>query len=397
MPVEYTILDYDRVNPVQVLFEGPLSIMSTYKVADKFSIIYADLLRSSMKAFDVTVWLLILVSFFVFSGLLFIRKCVNNVKEAMAYKPVLTICRKEQKAKRYSRYLPLFETFAHFIRQKSTEFDDRSGNFISIVMTIGFFFILVVYQNVMSTELVVITKPHVINTYKDIMDDESITVGFFAMNYDVKEFEAAEEGSIQQNFWKKYSRNHTILDSARDSEAGADFGNKVINQKAVLILTSMFSHVFLEQSCKMLEAMKSGTNFLGNTYGWIASDPKGKQHTMGFIIRQGLNNDLIKKGKRRLKGFFEGSIFDKALSESVAGVDVGSMFDGIRHSNIRKCLSKTVNFNHPEVEKVNVRNFKYLAGMCLLFLLVSLTTFIGEILHAKRRQTKVRPIQEENC
>ena len=132
-----------------------------------------------MKSFNVTIWLLILASFFVFSGLLFLRKSANNVKEAMAYKPVLTICRKEQKAKRYSRYLPLFETFAHFIRQKSTEFDDRSGNFISIVMTIGFFFIPVVYLN-LSTELVFITKPHVVNTYKDIIDDASITVGLIS-------------------------------------------------------------------------------------------------------------------------------------------------------------------------------------------------------------------------
>ena len=93
-------------------------------------------------------------------------------------------------AMKESSYNPLFETFVHMIGQDCTNFVDRSGNLISFIMTIGFFFILVFYLNLMSTELVVVNKPHVISNYRDVMNGD-IAVGFSSMAYDATEFEQA--------------------------------------------------------------------------------------------------------------------------------------------------------------------------------------------------------------
>ena len=35
MPVEYPVLDYNRIDPIQVMYEGPLKIMSMYMVDEK--------------------------------------------------------------------------------------------------------------------------------------------------------------------------------------------------------------------------------------------------------------------------------------------------------------------------------------------------------------------------
>ena len=377
-PVEYPIYDYSKVNPVQVIHEGPLSIVSTYKVEKEHSIVYADLLQSSLRSFDNLVWFVVLVCFSVFTGLLFLRKWVNNLKESTVYISRLPrLFKKYLKPKKSKTgYSTLFETFTHMMGQESTSFDDRSGNVISILMTVGFFLILVFYLNLMSTELVVVTKPKVINNYRDVMNEKNITVGFFAVVYDVNEFEEAEEGTIQEEFWKQFRTSHYIIDNSKDI-LGA--GNFMVSQfpkkESILIVTSMFSEPGLKAMCKLI------VGGAPRTYGWLASDPKGKQHTQGLIIRQGLNSDLIIKGQRRLKGLFEGDIIVKAIARSLEVLDFGPLSAGNLStiSEVMRCISKQVNFNCPEVETVNVKNFRYLALVCVLLFFISFTVLIVEL------------------
>ena len=125
--------------------------------------------------------------------------------------------------------------------------------------------------------------------------------------------------------------------------------NKVVKQKGVIIMTGIVSEVFLELCCKMLDGMKAGTDLFGKTYGWLSSDPEGKQHTRGLIMRQGLNDELIIKGKRRLKGLFEESLHHRALEDSFGSMDLGPMMAQTSYSNIRKCMLKQLHYNHLEV------------------------------------------------
>ena len=378
MLVEYPIYDYNKVNPIQVIHERPLDIMSAYKVKDKESIIYTDLLESSLKSFDINVWYTVLLTFLVFSALLLLRTFLD-------------------KRKKYT-LSPIFETFCHMIRQDSTNFDDISGELISVLMTISFFLILVHYLNLMSTELVVVTKPHVINNYRDIMNEENITVAFMAVTYDADEFKKAEKGTLQEEFWKKFSKNHTLLNSARQPMEAVKFMEDVMKQKGVLLVTSMMSQVMLNAACKMLEGMKEDNTMnalFGQSYGWLGTDPGGKQHTTGLITNPGLNEDpLIIKGQRRLMWVFEGSLFHQAFSDSIDGV-AGLMQGVVGHasaSNIQKCLSKTVNFNHSKVENVLVGNFRYLVLVCLFLLLVAIAVLILENLNKMMKTTRVRPL-----
>ena len=177
-PVEYPIKDYSKVDPVQILYEGPLTIMSIYKVDDKEYLEYADILVNSLKSFDISIWFVIILTFFVFAGLLVLWNFFKHTDS----------------------YSCIFETFCHIIGQESTNFEDRSGRLISFTMTVGFFFILAFYLNLITTELVVVKKPHVMNNYRDIIDAEDMTVTFFGLTYDAIEFVETQKGTIQEKF-----------------------------------------------------------------------------------------------------------------------------------------------------------------------------------------------------
>ena len=369
MPVEYSIIDYEKVDPIQVFHEGSHSILSSYQVDDKPSIEYADLLKGSLKSFDSIIWSVSFLTFLTFSLLLCLRQSLKALKE---------------------NYHPLFESFTHLIGQESTDYSDRSGRVISFTMTTGFFFILSFYLNLMSTDLVVVTKPEVINNYRDIMNANK-TIGFLVVTHESQEFEEAEKGSIQEKLWKQFSKNHWLVDISSDVGAAVQFTSMVLNQKAVFILTSLFSPVAVEACCKFSQQVKDDLNNFNRTYSWTSSDPEGKQHTQGLIIRQGLDTDLIRKGKRRIKGLFEGDIIHKSVDLVGHAIEFGSFSDGneVSFSALLKCMSKQVNYNQPEVEEVSVKNFKYLIQVCGILIAICCVVLVLELLYKTFKETRV--------
>ena len=365
--VEYPIKDYNKVDPVQVFYEGPLSILSIYKVDDKESIEYTDLLVNSLKSFDMTIWSVIILTFVVFAGLLFLWNPLECTKGHSC----------------------LFETFCHMIGQESTNFEDRSGRLISLTMTVSFFFILAFYLNLMSTELVVVNKPHVINNYRDIINAEDMTVAFSALTYDVVEFEEAEEGTIQEKLWKKFKDTHVVLDFSKDVDIIEIF-KQAVEGRLVWLLNSLYSTSCVFLCCKNKVIAQSDTPSFVKRYGWLSSDPESMKHTTGFITKQGIKDDLIMKGVRVLGRIFEAGIAPRVISDTFESMDFGPLMEGAAdYSEIMKCMSKQVNYNHPEVERVSFKNFKYLNVVCgLLFV----TAFLVLVVESWPKKTRVTPI-----
>ena len=234
-------------------------------------------------------------------------------------------------------------------------------------MTVGFFFILALYLNLMSTDLVVVSKPHVFSNYRDIIDAEDITVAFFALTYDAIEFVEARKGTIQEEFWKKFKNTHVIWDLGKDIDSSIEIVKKIFESRLVLLLNSLYSYPYMMKACQMKVIVQSYTPSLVKSYGWLSSDPKGMQHTTGFITRQGIKDDLIMKGVRVLGRIFEAGIPPKVISDSFANQDSGPLMEEAAHYfEIMKCMSKQVNYNQHEVERVSVKNFEYLNAVCSL-------------------------------
>ena len=357
MPVEYPIKDYSKVHPVQVIYEGSLKILSLYNVKDKESIEYADLLVNSLKSFDMTIWPVITLTFFAFAGLLFVWDSFKRTED----------------------YSCLFETFCHMIGQESTDFEDRPGRLISFTMTVGFFFIVAFYLNLMSTELVVVNKPHVFSNYRDIIDAEDMTVAFIAITYDTIEFVDAQKGTIQEEFWKKFKDTHIIIDISKDIDSFVEIGKKTFEGRLVVLLNSLYSTSLTFLSCKNKVIMQSDSPSFVKSYAWVSSDPEGMQHTTGFITRQGIKDNLIMKGVKVFARIFEAGIALKVISDSFENMDLGPMMEiAADYSEIMKCMSKQVNYNHPEVERVSFKNFVYLNVVCSALLLTAFLVLVSE-------------------
>ena len=367
-PVEYPIKDYSKVDPVQVIYEGPLNILSLYKVDDKVSIEYADFLVNSLKSFDMTIWSVTILTFFVFACLLVLWKSLKRTKS----------------------YSCLFETFCHMIGQESTNFEDRSGRLISFTMTVGFFFILEFYFNLMSTELVVVNKPHVMNNYRDIIDAEDMTVAFSSLTYDAIEFVEARKGTIQEEFWEKFKDTHVIVDYGKDMNISVEINKKGMDGRLVLLLNSLYSTPGVLLNCKMKVILQSYTPSLVKLYVWLSSDSAGMQHTTGLITRQWIKNGLIMKGVRVLGRIFESGIVPKVISDSFESMDMGPLMEGtVDYSEIMKCMSKQLHYNQPEVERVSLKNFVYLN---VVYSLLVLTAFLVLVSESSPKRTRVAPM-----
>ena len=306
-----------------------------------------------------------------FVGLLILRKCFNGVKNS-------------------ARYSAIYETFSHMMGQDITDFNDRPGKIISIVMTVGFFLIIAFYFNCMSTDLVVVDKPQVINNYRDIMRRKNMTVGFFAITYDINEFKDAEAGSIQHEFWQHIKDTHIMVKFGHSIEELVEMAGMVLKGKVSGIINSLYSHTAVKKICKFKSIVQKDSPTIARTYAWQASDPKGRQHTTGIIIRQGMKTDLVFKGKQRSKRLFEQGMIHKIISESFEGVDLGPMLEGTTSvAEIMKCTSKEVNYNEPEIDGVNIENFKYLNLVCVLLFILSFTILIVGNVHTNRQLGQV--------
>lgn len=105
-------------------------------------------------------------------------------------------------------------------------------------------------------------------------------------------------------------------------------------------------------------------------------------------MRQGINTELIRKGRQKLRGLFEGDMLLLIISKAGQSLDFGSMMEFASVSERIKCLLKTVNYKEHVVEKVNVQNFKYLLGVYYLLVLVSYTAFYLNMFTKLWKQTR---------
>ena len=109
-----------------------------------------------------------------------------------------------------------------------------------------------------------------------------------------------------------------------------------------------------------------------------------------------MKSDLIKKGKRRLRGLFEGDVIKKLIADVIDTIDFGHLSEGTASiSEITKCMSKTVNYNQAEVEQVNPKNFRYLALVYAILVLVAFIVFVLEIHNFMTTPTQVKKMKTE--
>ena len=201
VPREFPTIDYDKVDPYQVLMEYSIKIMSAYESKTEADYSFNDFILTSMKSFDRQTWFAVLVMACAFFGLWMTKITLFPDNNHVSLR------------KRIAE--ALWGILLLFISQEPSDYYTFLDRLLSVVMSVSFFLLTNIYFGLMSTDLVTVTKPSVINSYEDIMNRPDIIPVFGAMIPDSKEFEDAfadNEDSIQAKFWVKYKDKKEMID-----------------------------------------------------------------------------------------------------------------------------------------------------------------------------------------
>ena len=148
----------------------------------------------------------------------------------------------------------LWDTLFLFISQESTDYHTFLDRLLSIFMTLSFFLLTNIYFGLMSTDLVTVKKPSVINSYQDIMNRSNMTPVFAVVTSDHQEFEDAyvdNEDSIEAKFWAKYKDKLEMVDTSSDLANMMDIMQRGLDLKRILTMNGVGIDIFRRMICRL--------------------------------------------------------------------------------------------------------------------------------------------------
>ena len=370
--------DYELVLPYQVLVESGLQILSSYTLRDLDHITYADFFKTSLKSFSKHLWLLIWVMFWVFCLFLWFRK---KVKPRKKLEPRFVV----------------YETLCHLTGSETTDFTDKSGQIISLTMTVGFFVLSCCYMNLMSTEMVVQEKPETLNSYQDMMNKQNMTPVFVDGLSDINVFsDEVHETGIHYKFWQKFKDNAKVVDATMDpTSLTPTIFSAVEKQDAAGIVTSLFIKGAQKMLCKIKVA---AFPMFKDVYTWLATDPHQKRQTSGVIMRQAIRSTRFgRTAQKELLKVFESGFLLHTINLIADNLDLAGILESLpasvlsreeHHHQMEMCVSTSVNYHAVIVDKAVLANFRLLIIVCICLVVTSFLALMREFYADRLRKAR---------
>ena len=365
---DFPTIDYDKVDPYQVVAELFLKILSSYQSKTEANVSFNDFLLTSMKSFDTGTWFAVLTMVSAFFGLWMTKRALFPDNNHVSLRKRI--------------FETLWDTLLLFISQESTDYSKFLDRFLSIVMTISFFFLTTIYFGLMSTDLISVTKPAVINSYQDIMNRPNITPIFAETNSETQEFEDAyfdQDDSIQAKFWAKYKDKVEMISPNSNPAKLMNMMHKAYDTKKVLIVNDVGAAATRKVLCKF----KIACRMFPNVYSWVSRDPSARMHQKGFIMRNGMKQTpQLKAIRRKMRSFIEKGIhyglMNAFVKDALQCSDLFPIPSG-SHSQVERCLSDQVVYADASVDTVVLQNFHVLLVSSVVMLLASIITLLIEL------------------
>ena len=366
--IDFPTIDYDKVDPFQILVEDSVKILSAYESKAEADVSFNDFILTSIKSFDSQTWFAVLAMVAAFFGLWMTKRTLfpdNNH---------VSLRRRIAEA--------LWDTLLLFISQESTDYDKFLDRLLSILMTLSFFLLTNIYFGLMSTDLVTVTKPSVINSYQDVMNQPNMTPVFATVMSDTQEFEDAyadNEDSIQAKFWAKYKDKVEMADPDAGSAKLIDMMQGALNRNRVLIMNGLAIDAVRRMACRL----KVGYRVHENFYSWISRDPDARMHKKAFIMRNGMKQTpQLKTIRRKLRSIVEaGIIYNLLYVATRDGLPSTEQlpFPEASYSQMQRCFSDQVVYAHASVDRVVLQNFQVLFALLVVMLPASIILLLIEL------------------
>ena len=367
VPHDFPTVDYDKVDPYQVLLEVSIKMLSTYYSEAEADFSFNDFILTSIKSFDRGTWLAVLALISAFFGLWMTKRALFPDNDYVSLRRIIAET--------------LWDTLLLFISQESTDYCQLMDRLLSIVMTLSFFVLTTIYFGLMSTDLVTVTKPVVINSYQEIMNRPNMTPIFAAMMPDHQEFEDAYEDhddSIQAKFWAKY-KDKLEMFGPSDPAKMMNIIQKAFDKNRVLITNELGAVVARRVLCRF----KIGNELYPNVYTWLSRDPGAKMHQKVLIMRSGMKQTpQLKAYRRRMRSFAETGLVRGVIDEALRNTLESSAHFPMPlapHSKVEKCLSDQVVYAGASVDTVVLQNYYLLFALAVVMLPVSIIVLLIEL------------------
>lgn len=278
--VPYVGQDYDKVFPIGIWDDVKITIMSAYNRTSLDHVHFADILESVFKGVSLGV-IVNCVVFSILTSLLlnaatWIRKMKKNERQAPSLQ-----CG--------------FEVLAHFFQQKSIGFSDSIRRFLCVMLSLLSFFVLLGTACIMSTELVVVEKPNVIASYKDIINEPSIKI-VFGTTLSVEDM-ARDSGPNSANgkFWSKAKHRVHGLSGAGNDSVNVFMANmdNMFKRKDIVLSPSVFDFYSKKASCILWSTQRTFMIEDGQErlkFPYLSHDPEGEAVLMAKIMTRSFRN-----------------------------------------------------------------------------------------------------------
>ena len=361
-PVDFPVKEeYEKVNPIVTLMEEPLVILQAYNKT-RHNEQLADVVKQSFQSFTVSLWMAIFC-FVLVMGTMFVirREVLQNQMDG-----------EEEDGPSF------FYAFVCFVQQDSKDFFDITRNILTLILSVAsFVFITGYFCNLMATDMVVVDKPDVMNTYKDILDRVGVTAVFFQQLADYEHFRDANKDSIEYMLWKVMTteRSNEFQTILRHT-AIIPTGMAMLHGRAVIIVSKMFEDVIRGAGC----SAKSAAGDFRNLFTYSAVQPGSPKYAKGIIYRQA-NTPVLQMSAKRLKAAVETGIrvtITRDL-EKAGTFDYGWGVSKMKVDDLRQCMSPTLIVEAPGYQSARLGNFKSLEYFALATFFISVYVFFYEI------------------
>ena len=371
---DFPTIDYEKVDPFQIVMEYSLKILSNYHSETEANVSFNDFILTSIKSYDSQTWFAVFAMVLAFFGLWTAKRVLFPDNDISLRKIIAET---------------LWDTLLLFISQESADYNKCLDRLFSILMTLSFFFLTNIYFGLMSTDLVSVTKPVVMNSYQDMMNRPNITPIFATLMSDTQEFEDAFEDnddSIQAKFWAKYKDKVEMVglnsDLGKMMEDASDL-NKVLIMKGFAV----------DGVRRVVCRLKIGYEIHENVYTWNSKDPDARLHKLVMILRNGMKETpQLVALRRNVRSVSETGIFDGFLfAVTRQGLQSSDQFTlpEAAHSRVAKCLSDQVVYASASVDTVVLQNFQLLLALFVVMLPASIIVLLIELYCHRNLQVAV--------
>lgn len=280
---------------------------------------------------------------------------------------------------------------AHMSKELTFDIRKTFPRIISLNLSWLLFFIMTGFICLIKTDIVVVDKPSLIETYDDILNNLGrLTPQFSYFIDEFWDFKHGRPESKERQIWERIQGRKI------------QFPKKLIHRltnlrfsKTVEIQESETSRLTGAFFCAMkIKHQLHKNKDLKDLYPWIAKDPSARKIQYGFVMRTGVNSHFRKRLLERLDRVVALGLHERVLRRVMEFLAV-DFTDGLDRSQFRKCAESAdgkLQMQDVGHNALTITNYRRVLHYLLLFLYICFIVLAVEVFARRKRRAKTIPL-----